>query len=211
MVSTNIRKQNESHMKPTRMKPLAIDLCCGLGGWTRGLLLEGWRVVGVDIEDFSDRYPGQFVQADLLTWEGWRRLPAALVVASTPCDQFSRFGMPWTRKKNPPQPSFELWDRAFYIGRTLGVPTIQQNVRAAQHYVGRSAMNCGPFHLWGEVPAIIPVFTGPKKESYGSKQRAERAVIPITLARWIGKTMKPHQVPSLITSVAYDDTPPPRV
>jgi hypothetical protein len=32
------------------VKPLAIDLFCGLGGWTEGLLAEGWYVVGFDIE-----------------------------------------------------------------------------------------------------------------------------------------------------------------
>jgi hypothetical protein len=32
------------------MKPLAIDLFCGLGGWTEGLLAEGYDVVGFDIE-----------------------------------------------------------------------------------------------------------------------------------------------------------------
>jgi hypothetical protein len=32
------------------MKPLAIDIYCGLGGWTEGLLAEGYRVVGFDIE-----------------------------------------------------------------------------------------------------------------------------------------------------------------
>lgn len=31
-------------------KPLAIDLFCGLGGWTEALLAEGWDVVGFDIE-----------------------------------------------------------------------------------------------------------------------------------------------------------------
>ena len=30
--------------------PLAIDLFCGLGGWTDGLLAEGYDVVGFDIE-----------------------------------------------------------------------------------------------------------------------------------------------------------------
>ncbi len=37
------------------MTPLAIDLFCGLGGWTEGLLAEGYRVVGVDNE--RHRYP----------------------------------------------------------------------------------------------------------------------------------------------------------
>ena len=32
------------------MSPLAIDLFCGLGGWTEGLLAEGYDVVGFDIE-----------------------------------------------------------------------------------------------------------------------------------------------------------------
>ena len=30
-------------------KPLAIDLFCGLGGWSEALIAEGWYVVGFDI------------------------------------------------------------------------------------------------------------------------------------------------------------------
>jgi len=38
------------------MKPLAIDLFCGLGGWAEGLLAEGWDVIGFDIGDHPDAF-----------------------------------------------------------------------------------------------------------------------------------------------------------
>ncbi len=37
------------------MKPVVIDLFCGLGGWTRGFLAEGYDAIGFDIE--RHRYP----------------------------------------------------------------------------------------------------------------------------------------------------------
>ena len=36
--------------KADRVKPLCIDLFCGLGGWTEGFLAEGYQVIGFDIE-----------------------------------------------------------------------------------------------------------------------------------------------------------------
>lgn len=50
--------------------PLAVDLFCGLGGWTEGLLAEGYDVVGFDIERHQygeHRYPAQLVIQDVLT------------------------------------------------------------------------------------------------------------------------------------------------
>lgn len=170
------------------MSKIALDLCCGKGGWAGGLLKAGWRVIGVDNWDFSKTYPGEFVLADLLTWEDWREIDSSLVVSSPPCEQYSRWSMPWTRAKNPPPPNHELWFRCLLIGRSLKVPTIIENVRGAQHFHGRSAGNCGPFHLWGDVPAILPVFGGKKKESYGSKQKADRAIIPLELAYHVGRS-----------------------
>jgi hypothetical protein len=45
-------------------KPLVVDLCCGLGGWTRGFVAEGYDAIGFDIERhvYGDkRYPAQLV------------------------------------------------------------------------------------------------------------------------------------------------------
>lgn len=39
------------------MKPLAIDLFCGLGGWAEGFLSEGYDVIGLDIERPGKRHP----------------------------------------------------------------------------------------------------------------------------------------------------------
>ena len=71
-----------------RVKPLAIDLFCGLGGWAEGFLAEGYDVIGFDI--VRRPYPGQLVLQDARTIDGYRMKHAAVIVASPPCDDFSR-------------------------------------------------------------------------------------------------------------------------
>lgn len=84
------------------VKPLAIDLFCGLGGWTDGLLAEGYDVIGFDIEKHAyddQKYPAQLVLQDVLTLHGSQFKNAALIVASPPCQEFSYMAMPWSRAK----------------------------------------------------------------------------------------------------------------
>jgi site-specific DNA-cytosine methylase len=38
-------------------RPLAIDLFTGLHGWGAGLVAEGFRVVGFDLEDMCGQLP----------------------------------------------------------------------------------------------------------------------------------------------------------
>jgi len=152
------------------MKPLAIDLFCGLGGWTEGLLQEGYYVVGFDIERHvygEHRYPAQLVIQDVLTLDGRQFKDAALIVASPPCQEFSHMAMPWTRAKERARQyrSGELnvkdltalFDAAVRIGKQAGVPTVIENVRGAIPWVGRSQWNYGSYHLWGDVPALMPM------------------------------------------------------
>lgn len=84
------------------MKPLAIDLFCGLGGWTESLLAEGYDVIGFDIEQHvygEHKYPGKLVLQDVLTLHGSQFKDATLIVASPPCQEYSYMAMPWSRAK----------------------------------------------------------------------------------------------------------------
>ena len=210
--------------------PLAIDLFCGLGGWSEGLLAEGYRVVGFDVErhryparEFSlpeqagkgmagrnahgttlinaareqvhgfhtaaltggwDEYPAQLVLQDVLTIHGRQFKDAALIVASPPCQEYSYMAMPWSRAKaieadykagrRDVKQLTALFDACFRIQREASeaagrhIPMVVENVRGAQKWVGRSQWNFGSFHLWGDVPALMPMTRKAKVPTMGA-------------------------------------------
>ena len=158
-------------------RPLAIDLFCGLGGWTDGLLAEGYDVIGFDIEQHvygEHRYPAQLVVQDVLTLHGSQFRNADLIVASPPCQGYSYRAMPWKKAKALPPPCNALFEACFRIQReaceTAGrrIPLIVENVRGAQPWVGRARWNYGSFYLWGDVPALMPVTLKAVKVGMGS-------------------------------------------
>jgi hypothetical protein len=158
-------------------QPLGIDLFCGLGGWTDGLLAEGYYVVGFDIEQHvygEQRYPAHLVVQDVLSLHGAQFKDASLIVASPPCQEYSYMAMPWTLAKAKAaairaDESGEklaalnrLFHACFRIQREAceaagrHIPMVVENVRGAQPWVGRAAWNYGSFYLWGDVPALMP-------------------------------------------------------
>lgn len=150
------------------MRPLCIDLYCGLGGWTEGFLAEDYDVIGFDIEQHvygEHRYPAQLVLQDVRTLHGSQFKDAAIIVASSPCQEFSYRAMPWKRAKalGPPVLGMELFAQAFRIQREASeaagryIPMVQENVKGAQKYVGRAQWHYGSYYLWGDVPALMPI------------------------------------------------------
>ena len=159
-------------------KPLAIDLFCGLGGWTDGLLAEGWDVIGFDLERHEygkHRYPAQLVIQDVLTLHGSQFRCADLIVASPPCQEFSYMAMPWSKAKAKAMAIradtsgkmladlTRLFDACFRLQAQASlaagrhIPLVVENVRGAQPWVGRARWMFGSFALWGDVPALMPI------------------------------------------------------
>lgn len=139
-------------------KPLAIDLCCGKGGWTRGLLAAGFRVIGFDVIRYRE-YPAQLVLQDVRTLCGRQFRDAALIVASPPCQEFSRHDMPWTRAKNPPPPDLSIAEEVWRIRAESGVATIIENVRGSRKWLEPilgPARRVGSFFLYGDYPCLLP-------------------------------------------------------
>jgi hypothetical protein len=160
------------------MMPLAIDLFCGLGGWTDGLVEEGYDVVGFDITQHvygEHRYPAQLVVQDVTTLHGSQFKTADLIVASPPCQKYSYMAMPWTLAKaqaaairadtsgKKREELNRLFSACFRIQREAceaagrHIPLIVENVRGAEPWVGRARWNFGSFYLWGDVPALMPM------------------------------------------------------
>jgi hypothetical protein len=162
-------------------RALAIDLFCGLGGWTDGLLAEGYDVIGFDVERHvygEHRYPAQLVIQDVTTLHGSQFKGADVIVASPPCQAYSYRAMPWKRAKALPPPDNTLFETCFRIQREAceaagrHIPLIVENVRGAQPWVGRARWNFGSFYLWGDVPALMPITL---REAGGTKQRGSGA------------------------------------
>jgi len=153
-------------------KPLAVDLFCGLGGWTEGFLAEGYDVVGFDIE--RRPYPAQLVLQDVLTLHGSQFRHAAIIVASPPCQAYSYRAMPWKRAKALPPPDNTLFEACFRIQREAieasdrYIPLVVENVCGAQKWVGRAKWHFGSFYLWGDVPALMPMTRHAKVTGTGS-------------------------------------------
>jgi len=133
---------------PEHRKPLCIDLGCGKGGWTLGFQAEGYRCIGFDVVNHG--YPGDLILQDVRTIDGTKLRHGTVIVASMPCEEFSRHAMPWTRARNPPLPDLSLIEACWRIAKEANLPIVMENVREAQRWLGTAKAHYGAQYLWGD-------------------------------------------------------------
>ena len=187
------------------MKPLCIDLFCGLGGWAEGFVAEGYRVVGFDIDGrFAGPYRkagGEFVLADVRALDGRRFRNARCFVMSPPCREFGslRWALnPELRKV----PDMTLWDAGIRVARQADRPWVLENVQGARRWRPGCRAHFGPYYLWGDVSLIPQARYGFwKKDIYRMMRKASgmdttekrdrlasrAARIPLPLARAVAR------------------------
>jgi len=160
-----------------RTKRRMLDLFCGRWGWSKAFAARGWECVGVDLVEPPEVPAGcKFVQYDILNLQFsrnplphftsvgfepnplWETTQFDFICASSPCEQFSVHGLPFTRKTAQyPELGIRLFNHTRQLCEAAGVPYVMENVRAAQDFVGNATNHCGPFYLWGSgVPSILP-------------------------------------------------------
>lgn len=156
---------------------LHVDLCTGLGGWTKPFEdADAWTSIGVDIRDDLDAD----VVADI------RHLPLEcspdLLTMSPPCTEFARWWMPWL---DEPDPSMELVEACLQAVEDLE-PTywVLENNRGLRHYWERpERKRVGSYFLWGEFPAFdVALSDGSGKMQTSGRRPEERAKIPYEIA-----------------------------
>lgn len=159
-------------LPPEATRPVRIlDLCSGPGGVGHALreLLTKFdmRFIGVDIEDYSDEYPGEFIQADVsdLTLDDLgldQRVD--LVWASPPCQAYSQTSYIWhenPREVHPTIPELNVRETCQRLGRSYVI----ENVPGCEHLRSPIALNGGAFELdieferWFETSFPVPEWT----------------------------------------------------
>lgn len=177
----------------------AVDLFCGMGGWTRGLQDEGFHVCGFDLERLP--YSGALAIQDVRTIDGARfRGKIDLVVASPPCQQFTALRLPFRRHRlSYSTPDIELVHAAYRISREAGAPLVLENTMGAVRYLGEPVLRAGAYCLWGDgVPPLVPQIGATKTHPWPKGLRimgngknkcwraSVRGIIPYELARAVG-------------------------
>lgn len=119
-----------------------LDAFSCKGGAGQGYLDAGCNVLGVDIRDYSDEYPGLFIQGDAVAFIRDYGRAFDLVHISAPCQPYTRGNA--MRRVNGVDPRWPtLIDAARNAATEAGVPYVIENVEDARSQLHNPVLLCG--------------------------------------------------------------------
>lgn len=124
-----------------------LDLFCGGGGAAEGYLraFSGAEIVGVDIADHSENYPGEFVCGDAIDLLSKFGHQFDFIHASPPCQAYSPHvssrSSRWVPTKGKDEPRL-IWE-VRHIVREIGAPYVIENVMGARDELRSPTLLCG--------------------------------------------------------------------
>lgn len=174
------------------MRLKVLDVCCGLGGWSKPFLEAGDDVTGVDIVDVG--YPGKLVVADIRTIVGGNFRGYDLIIGSPPCRDFSTAanGNKGYHGRRQPDPSAGLelvghFERIVIEARPL--LWAMENVRAMEKWKLKILGELPTWHfkiskggyrtLWANWKPIL-------RPQFEFSRELERINSPRRLLSWVG-------------------------
>lgn len=167
----------------------AVDLCCGNGGMTRGMIAAGFRVVGVDVVARPD-YPAPLIVQDVRELDPAQLGRPDYIHASPPCTRFSLARA--TRNKDPPtEADLDILRACLRViddrkPRFWSVENVRGAVKWFRPILGEPRIRHGPFYLWGNFPPFLVASSGLTKGLDNNAARVrdpwKRSEMPAELA-----------------------------
>ena len=144
-----------------------LDCFCGLGGVSDGFALEGFEVLGIDVEDMPTKgYKHGFIQADIRELKGEDYQGYDVVWGSPPCRNFSCvgdvFGHTWKKPPDPEGEGMEIVNAYLkFVEDAQPKIWIMENVPRLQKYYKKAkvktTLGCGTMKrcFWGNFPPFL--------------------------------------------------------
>lgn len=134
-----------------------VDLFCGLGGFSQAFRDRGHRVIGVDIVPPSD------VLADVRALPFNGKLKPDVVLASPPCQEFTKAMLPFRKCRENADPGGKGMDlvragkRAIdaFDPRWWVLENVVGSVPHISPLLGRPVRRLGSRFLWGDMPLFL--------------------------------------------------------
>lgn len=191
----------------------ALDLFCGLGGWSDGLAQVGFDVTGVDIIDVG--YKHKLILADVRFLHPSQFEGYDVIVGSPPCRDFSRLYRPGLKYwKDPPDPHRGLRLVYEFLRIARGArPKIwlMENIdRLGLYLILKPRMvvtlGCGRKRgFWGDFPLFLVPFDTtviPTEKINGPYRSWERARIPLPTALSFARACRDYLLKTEVNSEA---------